>query len=234
MPPVALVTGATVGIGRATAFALGRAGYHVGVCARTASKVDRLLSDLAGEGITAAGGICDVGVQTQVREAVRRVAGALGPIDALINNAGVLIVKPFEQLTPEDWDVTMTTNLRGMFLVTREVLPAMRERKAGTVVNVASLAGKNGFVGGCAYAASKHAVLGFSKSLMLEARQDGIRVIAICPGSVHTGMLQGQPMLPTNPERILQPEDVAQTILAALSLPVRATVSELEVRPTNP
>jgi 3-oxoacyl-[acyl-carrier protein] reductase len=89
-------------------------------------------------------------------------------------------------------------------------------------------------VGGTAYAASKHAVLGFSRSLMLEVRKDNIRVIAVCPGSVDTSMMHDQPMLKAEPTRILQPEDVAATILGALRLPERALVSELDIRPTNP
>ena len=110
----------------------------------------------------------------------------------------------------------------------------MRRRREGTIVNVASLAGKHGFAGGTAYAASKHAVLGFSRSLMLEVRKEGIRVITICPGSVDTGMLRDQPMLTSDPQRILRPEDVADTILHAVQLPGRALVSELDIRPTNP
>jgi 3-oxoacyl-[acyl-carrier protein] reductase len=114
------------------------------------------------------------------------------------------------------------------------VLPAMRRRRRGTVVNVASLAARQGFMGGTAYTASKHAVLGFSRSLMLEARKDDVRIITVCPGSVDTGMMQDQPMLKVDPNRILQPDDVAATILYAITLPDRALVSELDVRPTNP
>ena len=158
----------------------------------------------------------------------------LGEIGVLVNNAGVLIARPFEELTLEDWDVTMATNLRSLYLVTREVLPGMRRRREGTIVNVASLAGRNGFVGGTAYTASKHAVLGFARSLMLEVRKDGVRVVTVCPGSVDTGMLVDQPMLTPNRERILQPEDVADAILQAVRLPGRALVSELDIRPTNP
>jgi 3-oxoacyl-[acyl-carrier protein] reductase len=128
----------------------------------------------------------------------------------------------------------MDTNLRGMFLVTQAVLPGMRLRSRGTIVNVASLAARHGFVGGTAYAASKHGVLGFSRSLMLEVRKENIRVVTVCPGSVDTGMLRDQPMLRSDSQRILRPEDVAETILHALRLPERAMVSELDVRPTNP
>jgi 3-oxoacyl-[acyl-carrier protein] reductase len=231
---VALITGATEGIGRATAFALGRAGYRLGVCARTESKVRLLVEQLKQEGIEAAGAPADVTRPDQAERAVGEVTRVLGELDVLVNNAGILIAKPFEELTLEDWDATMATNVRSLFLMTRAVLPAMRRRRGGTVVNVASLAARNGFAGGTAYTASKHAVLGFSRSLMLEARKDNIRVITICPGSVDTGMLKDQPMLKSDPNRILKPEDVAKTILHALRLPSRSLVSELDIRPTNP
>jgi 3-oxoacyl-[acyl-carrier protein] reductase len=165
---------------------------------------------------------------------VDQLTRMLGELQVLVNNAGVLIAKPFEELTLEDWDATMATNVRSLYLWTRAVLPAMRRRRQGAIVNVASLAGRNGFVGGTAYTASKHAVLGFSRSLMLETRKDNIRVIAICPGSVATEMMRDQPMLKPDPQRILHPDDVASTIVHALGLPDRAMVSELDIRPTNP
>lgn len=230
----ALVTGATEGIGRATAFALGRAGWRVGVCARTGAKVDALVHALKGAGIDAAGRAGDVAVEADAQAIVAEVARALGPVDCLVNNAGVLIAKPFEELTLDDWERTMATNVRSLYLMTRAVLPGMRQRRRGTVVNVASLAGRNGFVGGTAYTASKHAVLGFSRSLMMEVRRDQVRVIAICPGSVDTSLLRDQPMMKADPAKILRPEDVADTIVHAIALPDRALVSELDIRPTNP
>ncbi len=233
-PVTAFVTGATQGIGRATAIALGRAGYRVGLCARTTARVEALAAELRAEGIEAAGAAADVADPEQVARAVARVTDRLGEVGVLVNNAGVLIARPFEELTLEEWDTTMATNLRSLYLVTREVLPGMRRRREGTIVNVASLAGRNGFAGGTAYTASKHAVLGFARSLMLEVRKDGVRVITVCPGSVDTDMLRDQPMLPTNRDRILRPEDVADTILQAVRLPGRALVSELDIRPTNP
>jgi 3-oxoacyl-[acyl-carrier protein] reductase len=230
----ALVTGATEGIGRATAIALGKAGYRVGVVSRTESKIRQLVAHLKEEGIEAAGATADVGQPDPVSRAVGELIGSLGEIDVLVNNAGVLIAKPFEELTLDDWDMTMAVNVRSLYLMSRAVLPAMRRRKRGTIVNVASLAGRSGFAGGTAYSASKHAVLGFSRSLMLETRKEGIRVIAICPGSVDTGMLRDQTMLPSNPARILQPDDVAAAILHSINLPDRALVSELDIRPANP
>ena len=233
-PTTALVTGATHGIGRATAHALGRAGYRVGVCARTEAKVAALVQELRAAGIEAAGRAGDVPLPRDADAIVAHVAAALGEVGVLVNNAGVMIARPIAELTVEDWDATMATNLRGLFLMTRAVLPPMRARGRGDIVNVASLSARTGFVGGAAYAASKHAVLGFGRSLMLELRKEGIRVITICPGSVDTGMLRDQPMLKADPQRILQPDDVAEAILHTLRLPDRALVSEVDLRPTNP
>lgn len=232
--PVALVTGATEGIGRAIAFALGTAGYAIGACARTPSKLRILLDDLAATGIRAAGHPGDVGLESDAHEVVRQVVAALGPVDVLVNNAGVGRLAPFDQLTLDDWDTVMATNVRSLYLVTREVLPGMRQRKRGAVVTIASLAGKTGFAGGTAYVASKHAALGFCRALMTEVRSDNVRVIAVCPGTVDTSLIRGQSVLKPNLAQVLKPEDVAATVLAALSLPERATVSELDVRPTNP
>jgi 3-oxoacyl-[acyl-carrier protein] reductase len=232
--PSVLITGATEGIGRAIAFTLGRAGYRVGLCARTPAKVQEVLAALRAEGITAAGAPADVGDDGSVRTMVAEIVGQLGPVDTLVNNAGVGILKPFAELSLADWDQTMATNLRSLFLVTREVLPGMRARGRGTIVNIASLAGKNAVVGGTAYAASKHAVLGFSKSLMLEVRKEGVRVVAICPGSVETGFGQGRTVPKISKTGVLLPEDVAEVVLDTLRLPERALMSEIDLRPANP
>lgn len=234
VPSVALVTGATQGIGRALAWTLGHAGWRIGACARSAAPVAALVAELRAVGIGAAGAAGDVGVEADMARILATVEAELGPVDTLVNNAGVLIGKRLEELSVADWDATMATNLRSLFLATRLVLPGMRSRGGGDIVNIASLAGRNGFIGGTAYCASKHAVLGFSKALMLETRKDGIRVIAACPGSVDTGMLVDQPHLRSNLERALQPEDVAEAVLTALRLPRRAMLSELDIRPSIP
>jgi len=234
MTPTALVTGSTEGIGRAIAFTLGKAGYKVGVCARTPVKVESLLKELAAAGITAAGRACDVGDPAQVTALVAHVTERLGPVDVLVNNAGIGVLTPFADLTLADWDAVMATNLRGLYLVTSAVLPGMRARKQGAIVNISSLAGKRGFPGGTAYSASKHAIMGFSESLMLEVRKEGVRVVAICPGSVDTKMIHAQTLFERDPAKILQPEDVAAAVLGVLQLPARATISELEIRPSSP
>lgn len=229
-----MVTGASAGIGRALAWALGRSGYRVGVAARRDPELGDLVAQLGEAGIEAAGKAADVSREHEVAALVDHLTGELGAIDVLINNAGIGILKPIEDLSVAEWDATMATNVRSLFLMTQAVLPAMRRRRAGTIVNVASQAGRTGFVGGTAYAASKHAVLGFSRALLLETRHDDIRVMAVCPGSVDTDLMRHQTMLERDPERILKPEDVARVVVEMLRLPARAMVSELDLRPTNP
>ncbi len=232
--PTAFITGATEGIGRAIAFTLGRDGYRIGFCARRDTRVELLQTELSAQGIEAAGISADVGKEQDVAAAVADLTQRVGEPDVLVNNAGIAILKPVQELTVKDWTATMTTNVMGMFLMTKAVLPIMRGRGGGTIVNISSLAGRNGFVGGTAYAASKHAVLGFSRSLMLEVRSDDIRVIAICPGSVDSPLMRNQDMLQPDFSRILRPEDVATAVADVIALPPRATVSELDIRPSNP
>lgn len=231
---LAVVTGATEGIGRAIAFALGRAGAAVAICSRTASAVDATVAALRAAGVDALGRACDVGDAAAVAAFGAFVAQQRGDAAVLVNNAGVGRFAPLEQLTLEDWDQTMGTNVRSLYLVTRTFLPGLARSGAAAIVNIASLAGKNGFDGGTAYCASKHAVLGFSKALMLEVRKRGIRVIAVCPGSVVTPFMDKQSQMRPNRDRVLQADDVAQAVLGALTLPDRAMLSELDLRPTNP
>jgi len=221
---LAVITGATEGIGRAVASALGKAG--------TASNVSSTVADLKREGIDAVGSPCDVSDAAAVGRFAEFVRRERGDPQILINNAGIGIFAPLSQLSLEEWDRLMGVNLRSLYLVTRAFLDGIT-RSAGSIVNIGSLAGRNGLEGGTAYCASKHALLGFSKSLMLEVRKSGTRVIAICPGSVSTGF-GNRTAKRANEERVLSPEDVARTVLDVLTLPRRALISELDLRPTNP
>lgn len=231
---LAVVTGATEGIGRAIAFALGKAGAAVAICARTAPAVEATVKALREAGIDAVGHACDVADPNAVAAFAQFVARERGAVAVLVNNAGVGRFAPLEELTLADWDLVMGTNVRSLYLVTHAFLPGLAKTGAGAIVNIASLAGKNGIEGGTAYCASKHAVLGFSKALMLEVRKHGVRVIAVCPGSVATPFMDRQSRLRPNRERVLQADDVAQAVLGALTLPDRAMLSELDLRPTNP
>lgn len=232
---VAVITGGTEGIGRAVAFALGRAGARIAVCARTPARVEETVAALRAERIDAIGAPCDVASPEQVAAFAERVRRELGPVRIVVNNAGIGRFAPLADLSLADWDATIATNLRSLYLVTRAFLADLVATAPSAIVNLASLAGRNGIEGGTAYCASKHAVLGFSKALMLEVRRHNVRVIAVCPGSVATPFMdkQNRPGR-TARDRMLHAEDVADTVLATLTLSDRAMISELDIRPTNP
>lgn len=231
---ICVITGATEGIGRAIAFSLGRRGATLAVCARTAANVNSLLGDCTRAQIDAIGMACDVADEQSVSGFARFVLDRYGNVDVLVNNAGVGYHGDVEQMSVAEFDETMAVNIRGVFLMTRAFLPGMKARGHGHIVNIASLAGKNAVPGGAAYSASKHAVLGFSKSLLLEVRRYGIRVMTICPGSVVTAFFEKSGLPLEHPDRKLQPEHVAEAVAAALDLPATATISDLDIRPANP
>jgi 3-oxoacyl-[acyl-carrier protein] reductase len=231
---LAVITGATEGIGRAIAFSLGHAGARVAICARTEPHVHATVRDLTGEGIDAIGAPCDVSNPGAVNAFAAFVTRERGVPQVVVNNAGIGRFKPLVELPLDDWDQTMAVNVRSLYLVTRAFLKGMQDAGRGTIVNIASLAGKNGIEGGTAYCASKHAVLGFSKSLMLEVRKHGLRVVAVCPGSVATAFRDEQARPRPNRDRVLTADDVAHAVLSTLTVSDRAMISELDIRPTNP
>ncbi len=232
--PVALVTGATEGIGRAIAEALCQGGYSVAITARTESRLREALAELTAAGHRATGFAADVSDPAAVARLVEHTERELGAIDVLINNAGIGILGPIDDMSLEEWDRVFAVNVRSLFLLCKAVLPGMRAKHQGDIVNIASLAGKNGLANGAAYSASKHAVVGFGRSLMAEVRKDGIRVVTVCPGSVDTALLRDQSVLKPNFDRILRPADVAAVVVDVLQLPRRALINEIEIRPANP
>jgi 3-oxoacyl-[acyl-carrier protein] reductase len=231
---LAVVTGATEGIGRAIAFQLGRAGAKLAICARSEPNVRATVQELRDARIDAVGMPCDVSDPAGVDTFADFATTQRGAPRVLVNNAGIGRFKPLRELSLEDWDATMAVNVRSLFLMTRAFVAGMTQAGGGTIVNIASLAGRNGFEGGTAYCASKHAVLGFSKALMLEVRKHNIRVVAVCPGSVATPFMDKQSRERPNRDRVLAPEDVAHVVVSSLTLSDRAMVSELDIRPTNP
>jgi 3-oxoacyl-[acyl-carrier protein] reductase len=228
-----VVTGATEGIGRAVALALADAGAQLAVCARTADRVMELVRELDRDG-SVVGAPCDVSDEAAVQAFASFARDRLGPVDVLVNNAGLARFGSAWELPVEVFDETMAVNVRGTYLMTRAFLPDMLARGDGHIINIASLAGRNPVPGAAAYAAAKHAVLGFSKSLFGEVRQHGVRVTAICPGSVVTPFFEKSGGSLDRPERKLRPEDISDTVLAVLQLPPRALISELDIRPANP
>lgn len=230
---VAIVTGASRGIGKSIAIALARHGADVVVASRNRDELREVEAQLQRFGCQSMIIPTDLKNEAEINQLVDKTLKIFNKIDILINNAGLGIFKNVVDFDVSDWDLMWQINVRAMFLCTKAVLPHMIENNQGAVVNIASLAGKNGFATGAGYCATKFAVMGFSKSLLLEVRKHNIRVITVCPGSVDTPFFDHTPLTP-NRETILQPQEVGDTIIAALMMPARATISEIEIRPTNP
>jgi 3-hydroxybutyrate dehydrogenase len=184
----ALVTGGGRGIGRAVALDLARAGVAVAVASRTRSDVDAVAAEASRLGAPAAAFAADVSRPDGVRELFRAARAALGPLDILVNGAGVAASALLARTSDELWREILETNLSGAFYCLREALPEMAERGWGRVVNVASIAGKTGYPYISAYAASKHGLLGLTKCAALEMAARGVTVNAVCPGYVDTPM----------------------------------------------
>jgi NAD(P)-dependent dehydrogenase (short-subunit alcohol dehydrogenase family) len=221
----ALISGASRGIGEATARLLHARGYGVGLLARNGARLEALARELPG----ALPLVGDVRRREDWERAVARMEEAFGGLFALINNAGIGIMKPVAELSEEEVREVLEVNLVGPFLGLKAALPLLL-RSRGVVVNVGSLAGKNAFKGGAAYNASKFGLLGLMGAAMLELREMGVRVVNVLPGSVDTGFAGS----PVGEGWKLAPEDVARAILFALEMPERALVSEIELRPTRP
>lgn len=184
---VAIVTGAGRGIGRAIALALADQGAVLLVTARTRSELDHLVSDVHEKGGHAVAMVADLADPSAPAEIVRTAIAVYRTVDILVNNAGVVSAvdpRPLADFRDEFWNLTMAVNLTAPYLLSKAVLPTMLEKRRGRIINIASLAGKTGLVHGCAYAASKHGILGLTRTLALEVADQGITVNAVCPGPV--------------------------------------------------
>ncbi|HVO75483.1 MAG TPA: SDR family NAD(P)-dependent oxidoreductase [Ignavibacteriaceae bacterium] len=231
---LAVVTGASRGIGKAIALKLAAENRDVMLFGRDVSAledVQKMIKKLGVEADIFSGDAADVKF---VNESVKKILDKYGKIDHLINNAGVGIVKKLVDSTLEDFKKQVNVNLYGVYNFTKAVADNMIKRRNGSIINIASLAGKNSFIGGTMYSATKHALLGFTRSLMLEIREYNIRVAAICPGSVDTSFGSSSAMDPRSKGEILKPEDIAECVAAIIKLPARALMSEIDLRPTNP
>ena len=231
---VAVVTGASRGIGYCIAERLLKEGAKVYICARNAQVLKQSLEKLRAQGAVEVEGLAaDVGRYEDCRELIRTAARHFGGIDILVNNAGIGIMKPVDRLTPEEWDATIHTNLSGVFYCCREAIPIMRQRGGGYIFNISSLAGVNPFLGGSAYNASKFGLNGFSEAMMQDVRYDGIRVSYIMPGSVDTDF-GGAPGSRRHDSWKLSGEDIAKAVVDLYTYPATSLASRIEMRPSQP
>lgn len=230
---VALVTGAGRGIGRAISMSLAAEGATVVLVSRTVAELDKVRKEIEAKGGTAACIRADITQEEEVATLFSEVKNRYGRLDILVNNAGIGRFVPVREMKVADFDAMWQVNVRGLFLCTQQGIRVMEPQRNGVIVNISSLAGKNAFVNGAGYAATKWALMGFAKCLMLEERQFNIRVITICPGSVDTTFSNHEPDAVMT-GKVLSPQDVAETILSAISIHPRAMVSEIDIRPTNP
>lgn len=233
---VAIVTGAGSGIGRATAVALAQAGADVTLVARGEEALKVVATEVEATGRQALIRPLSVDDPAAVEEAVQATVEAFGRVDILINNAGTNTPRRnLLETSAEDWRLVIDVNLTGAYLCTRAVLPVMQRQGEGTIVNIASVAGKSAsLLGGAHYSASKAAVLSLTQSTNLEQRRHNIRATAISPGETATPILDRRAAPPSTEERgrMLQPEDVAAAVVFVTSLPQRACIEDVLIRPT--
>lgn len=240
---VVLVTGGTRGIGRAVATKLLAGGARVVITGTTEAGVSETVKALSAEfPDKVAGKVADVSNSDSVSSLFRWIdefrwpsgggegSNAAGGLDVLVNNAGVGRFKTIVDLTPQEWREVIDTNLTGVYFCSREALFRFRNRGAGYVINISSLAGKNAFAGGAVYNASKFGLNGLSEAMMLDHRNENVKVSYIMPGSVATEFAAGG----TAADWKIQPEDIGEIVLMLLRMPARTLVSRVEVRPSRP
>jgi 3-oxoacyl-[acyl-carrier protein] reductase len=232
----AIVTGGTRGIGRAIAMRLLGEGARVAICGTRQESVDEALRFLSVKG-EVFGIVADVSQLEDVRSLIAAVTQRFGTIHILINNAGAGIFRSVADLTPEEWHRMIGLNLTGVYYCCHEILPIFRQSGSGDVINISSLAGKNAFAGGAGYNASKFGLNGFSEAMMLDHRNQGIRVSTVMPGSVDTEFGGQQPDRSSDTGRNawkIAPDDIADIVVGVLRMPRRTTISRIEVRPSRP
>lgn len=228
---IALITGGTKGIGYAVAERLLAEGAKVFICGRDKSDLKFALERLNQKG-EAAGDICDVRSEEQVRMMLAECERVYGGLDLLINNAGMgYFGKTVEEMTGDEFRQTLETNLFGVFYTCHYAVPMLKKRGGGYIINISSLAGQNAHPKMAAYNASKFGLNGFGEALMQEVRQDDIKVSTICPGSVNTSF--GGGVVSDELAWQIQPDDVAQVITDLLKMPANALPSKVELRPSK-
>lgn len=230
----AIITGGSRGLGKATAIAFANEGIDLAITGRNEERLKETVAELTQLGVKATYAVFDVGNYAEVKKGIAALIQTLGTVDILINNAGIAAFGTLNDMDVSTWTQIIQTNLMGMYYVTKEVLPHLIEKNEGDIVNVASTAGLNGNATTSAYSASKFAVIGMSESLMKEVRKNNIRVCTLTPSTIASDMSLELGITDGNEEKVLQPEDFAELIVASLQLPRRAMLKSASLWSTNP
>ncbi|MBI9040885.1 3-ketoacyl-ACP reductase [Lutibacter sp.] len=230
----AIITGGSRGLGKATAIEFAKLGIDVAITGRNEKSLKETVAELKVLGVNAAYEVFDVGNYDEVKVGIKNIISNLGTVDILVNNAGIAAFGTLNEMDATLWENIIKTNILGMYYVTKEVLPYLIEKNEGDIINVSSTAGLNGNASTSAYSASKFAVIGLSQSLMKEVRKNNIRVNTLTPSTIATDMALELGITDGNEEKVLQPEDFAQLIVAGLQLPRRAMMANASLWSTNP
>jgi len=230
---VVLVTGAGRGIGRAIAHAFAAEGAAVALQGKTKKNLEKVQRELKALGVGTVVLPGDVSDEGTVSRCVAAAEQELGPIDVLVNNAGIFATGPIDKIDALVFDRVLEVNLRGPFLMSRAVLPGMKSRRRGHIVNISSTAGRRGFPGGGAYCASKFGLAGLTEAMRYDVRAFDVRVTCVFPSSVATDLAREHDA-GLKEERAIQPEDVARAVVALVKMDDRALPTSLEIWQTNP
>jgi short-subunit dehydrogenase len=232
----AIVTGASSGIGKATALAFAKADIEVVLVSRSEAKLKTVANEILALDPQVKANVypLDLAILAQVKPKIAEICNHFGPIDILVNNAGMGYTNPLSDTSLEDWQKVMGLNLTSVFQCIQGVLPQMRDRRHGTIINVASIAAFNAFPNWGAYGVSKAALVALSKALSVEERANGIRTVTVSPGSVNTPIWDTETVQADfDRQAMLTPEVVAQSILHTALLPQQAVVEEMIVMPSG-
>ena len=227
---VAVVTGASKGIGKAIASAFAAAGAKVVLAARTRETLEQVAADLRESGAEAVAVPTDVTDVDAVQRLIKQTLDAYQHVDILVNNAGIGYFGPVVDFAPDDWDAVLNSNLKAVYLCAKYALPPMLAQGSGQIINVLSIAAKVAFEASAAYCAAKAGALALTKVLASEVRQQNIRVTAVLPGSVHTPFWDDVPE-PPDFEQMLKPEHVADTVVSVCQQPLGMVTEEIVVMP---
>ena len=229
---IALITGASGGIGRTIAKRLSSMGMHLVITGRNDEKLEILKKEIEKLGTKVHKIVTDISAHDTPKQLIRETIQIFGKLDILVNNAGYAISKPMEETSVEEWDQSIAVNARAPFFLCKEARPYLRKSPSATIVNISSVVGRLGYVNQAAYAASKHALMGFTKVLAKELQPLGIRIHTIAPGGVDTDMVRTT-RSDIDVSNLIQPEEIADIVEFLLTHRGNAIIDNINVRRSN-